>query len=577
MTRTEKIVFGLLLLLILVLIFFRLDRPDMVADEGHYAFRALGYFDYLSSYKQSTPIQWFGYRPWWSYLSFHDHTPLYFAIQHAFFALFGASMFVARLTSACCSIGSAVLVFLISRQKDSLQASFLSLGALAVNSYFVWTGRLGLLESALIFFALLGVFFLRKSEKDAGNKYFLIASLFFGLAFLTKISFMFIGLGIFLFFAFSAYRQKSWSIFKQRKALFGVLVFLAAISPYLIYNAEMQATRGHFDIQMSDLLQHSDGAVSPDWPLLHDRINAGGLPANLWSVVRTLVDGFSLPYALVLLWACGYIAYRLFAKKEEADVLPLFILLGICTSFSFVGASAAWLGVASPFAALVLGQALGRLPRTPILFAGVGIVALYSLFYCLNTNLMLVPYGNSPWTYASMRAENNGYRQLDARISSILGVVRPSSAMQEVVRLGWYKDFKPEAIQFPQRNPALPTSNDIVVYDLNTDWFNTVWIFDRWKFYDKFLAITTEDFAKSAVNPSSLATMRKNISTMYFIEASPELEKASGIGSPWTARIAATFKIKNIQPEVVKDDRGKDAFYIYAAPLSEVFTKPLPH
>ncbi len=74
------------------------------SDEIFYGFRAIGMMDYDNAPKQSTPLEWFdpinqknhllNYppadqpgaaitgTPWWTKLSFHDHPPLVFLVQH---------------------------------------------------------------------------------------------------------------------------------------------------------------------------------------------------------------------------------------------------------------------------------------------------------------------------------------------------------------------------------------------------------------------------------------------------------------------------------------------------------------
>src|SRR3989338_6676715 len=100
MTKTQKLLFVAILAIGAGFIFFRLTRADMLGDDATYALRSIGYFDYLASAEQTTPVQWFGYRPWWSFLSFHDHPPLYFLIHYTAFKLFGVSALAARVPTA---------------------------------------------------------------------------------------------------------------------------------------------------------------------------------------------------------------------------------------------------------------------------------------------------------------------------------------------------------------------------------------------------------------------------------------------------------------------------------------------
>ena len=80
----NKIILGLIVCLAGFFRLFRIARADMVTDAAHYAFRAIGYLDYVSINTQTSPIVWFDFMPWWSFLSFHDHPGLVFLIQHFF-------------------------------------------------------------------------------------------------------------------------------------------------------------------------------------------------------------------------------------------------------------------------------------------------------------------------------------------------------------------------------------------------------------------------------------------------------------------------------------------------------------
>ena len=50
-----------------------LGSAEIFHDEGAYAFRAIGYLDFMSNESQTTPVQWFRNEalPWWTHLSMH--------------------------------------------------------------------------------------------------------------------------------------------------------------------------------------------------------------------------------------------------------------------------------------------------------------------------------------------------------------------------------------------------------------------------------------------------------------------------------------------------------------------------
>src|SRR4030042_5715050 len=101
--KKDKILI-LIILISCLFIFYGLTTHDSMSDESHYSFRAIGYFDYMSSQLQTTPYQWFEKVPGWVKLGFHDHPYLGFLIQHIFFKILGVSLLVARLPFALAGV-----------------------------------------------------------------------------------------------------------------------------------------------------------------------------------------------------------------------------------------------------------------------------------------------------------------------------------------------------------------------------------------------------------------------------------------------------------------------------------------
>jgi 4-amino-4-deoxy-L-arabinose transferase-like glycosyltransferase len=573
MAISYKRIFWFLFAVCVFLLFFRLGRADMMGDDGHYAFRALGYFDYLASDKQTTPLQWFGTRPWWSLLSFHDHPPLVFLIQHIFFTLLGASMFVSRLAAAFAALGSAIVLYCLARDSLGERTALFSTGAFVLNNYFIWTGRTGILEGVMIFFALAGLLFFRRGYEKPKN--FLWAGLFFGLAFLSKYSFLFFLPGILLYCLWRACCEKNWKFFTKKYLLLGSLIFLCTITPVTVFNIGTFLARGHFDLQFSQLLLPAS-SLDKDWPILSDRVHAGNFFGTTVALTKLISDGSGAPYALVFIFSLGYLWYLARVRGMKIDLFPIFIFLSIFCCFFFVGGQGLWLGILAPFAALIIGQALAEVPVSAPFLGLVSLLCAYFFFFIINTNILLLPIGTERILYSPLRVENHGYRQLDEKMTKLLGSVRPTPDIMEGVRRVWYGDFDLKAVDFSvQHYTSKPESKILVVYDLNTDWFNTIWIFQKWNFYNHFFVATSEEFSRNARHADTLAILEEKIDTIVFVEAAPKNRARSVIDSPYTLLIAEHFNELGVVPEVLRDDAGDPAFYIYTANLADVFAKPL--
>ena len=457
----------------------------------------------------------------------------------ASYLLLGVDEFSSRLPSALAALGSVLVLFFVGRKLAGTNAGFFAAAALTVNSYFLWTGRVALLESVFLFFFLLALLFLLKAlDKD---RYFPMAGLFFGLAFLSKYTLLFAlpAIGIYLI-----WRERL--VFSSRRFWLGIFIFFLLALPVLVYNLEMLKTRGHFDVQFSYLF----GQQHHDWDKLAARLGSSAI--DVWEAPKILSDGFSWPYFGVFLAA--FAAGFYLARKNQRIYLPSLILIFLLFFFTIVGAADRWLGVLSPFAALFIGLAWLRFWEKNtqaaavlgILFAGL------SLFYALNTNHFLKPIGGKNF-YADFRAENLGYNQLDAELSWIMSGRQAEGPMRQAVNNWWFRGIEPQVIDF-QEPVAGPPFRSLIVYDSRLDWFPVVWIFERWKFYHRFLIASSNEFNQIVSVQRDLDILTNlNLDSIFLItpkdsETGPLFDK---------------FKARHIEPKIVYDNRGSEAFYIY--------------
>ncbi len=560
MTKRQKIYCILLVALIAFLLFWRIARHDMLGDDAHYAFRSIGYFDYLASKEQTTPVQWFGDRPAWSLLSFHDHPPLYFLIQFIFFKILGVSVFVARLPSALAAIGSALVMFFWAKKLLGIKAGLLSLVFLAVNSYFIWMGRVGLLESLFTFFLLLGLFYLHRALTEQ-SRLFAVAGLFFGLCFLTKYTFLFAAPGIFIYLLW-----KHREVFSNRKFWKGAFIFALICLPVIVYNIALFKTRGHFDVQFTDLF----GQNNLDRSNLTDRVS--GFYFTPLNVISVLADGVSWPFFIVFLVSFFSAFYLAIKKNLSALLLPLLVFLSFFMIFSVVGNANRWLGVVAPFMSFIVTLSVSRFfenrpgPNLKKYLAGMslGLVGIFCLFYTINTNNLRKTVGDTRF-YADFRVPNYGYNQLGKEVNSMLARKSIPEPMQRAVTLWWYKEIQNGigGLSLGPK-PHRPDFRSLIIYDSNTSWFPTMWIFERWKFYDRALITTAEEFlkiAQSAEGPEILKFLE--LDGIYYIRSSDLVAADSRMNFKDSKTLEQDYIAQNIAPKIIYDDEGREAFYIY--------------
>ena len=550
MTKLQKQLLAGILLLAAVLIFFRLTRHDPLGDDAHYSFRAIGYFDYLGSKEQTTPVQWFGHRPAWSYLSFHDHPPLVFLIQHIFFSIFGVSLFVSRLPSALAALGSVLVIFFIAKRLAGPKAGLAAALALAVNNYLIWTGRIALLESVFIFFLLLSFLYLLKTFED--SKYFIHTGLFFGLSLLSKYTVLFILPAVLLFLVW----KHRW-IFKNKRFWQGMMVFLVLCLPVVIYNLMMFKTRGHFDVQFADLF----GQVHNDWPKLAMRISKPD--PNFLGVLTTIADGFSWPYFAAFILSIFFSLHL--ARRAAAVYLFVFAAVSLFFFFAFAGGAVRWMGVLAPFAALLVGLAAAAFAeRKKYLAAAVAIpFAVFSIFYTWNTNHLKRPVAGPNW-YAGFRLENYGYNQLDKEISKLLTGKKPTPKIKYATTQWWYRDLDEKAIEFPIINQGAGVFGSAIIVDSEHIWFPMYWAKEKWKFYHRFSIKTSNEFLQVVDAKGGLEIINfVQFDKIYYFKSGPRIRETADLKYEGSDPLFEAILKKGILPKIIYDDQGNEAFYMY--------------
>lgn len=547
MNRNQKIIFAIIILLAAFLIFFRLGRQDMLGDDGHYALRAYGYFDYMASRQQTTPLQWFGERPGWSYLSFHDHPPLYFFIQHIFFKLFGASAVVARLTSALAGLGSVLVIFLLGRRFGGVGFGLLAAGFLVLNNYFLWTARIGNLESLFIFWLLLSLWYLDKALRD-DPRHFLRAGLFFGFTMLTKYTLLFFLPAVFLYLLW-----RGSFVFREKKFWLGVAVFVLAVSPLLIYNLNMYYSRGHFDVQWSDFF----GQEHEDWTILQSRV--GGWHFNAREVVKNLADGLSWPYFSFV--AAGLVAAIYRGRREPWLLLAASCFIFPLLFFSYIGAARHWLAVAAPFAAMLAAILWQQLLRyRPVLWLMIP-PAIFFLVVIWNTNHAIAASQNSFFT-TGLRVENFGYNQLDRKVENLAGGKAAPERVREMVAAWWFQGISPAALPFARTARPNAGMSSLIVYDANTAWFPAVWTFGRQRVYNGVLVMSSLEFGQVLRDEEARRVLISIPDRIYYIHAGSAVRRLAGTDYSESDILRSAYE-KGISPEIIYDKQGREAFYIY--------------
>ena len=483
-----KIALAVILVVAAGLIFFRLTRADVQTDAGHYAMRAVGYVDFLDSMKQTTPLQWYDPNPppLWTRLSFHDHPPLVFFIQHLFFKFFGVSDTVALVPFAISGLACVLLLFLIGKRLGGPLTGVLAAGMLSVATFFTWGSRIGYLEGVENAFILLCAWLFLKSEDEPQWLPWWGASL--GLALISKYSALFL---VPVFAVYILLRRKIW--ISDKRFWLGLALTTLVVSPVVVYNVMLWQTRGHFDVQWSSIAPGAFFAAQRDWSILFSSPPTRNLLVNLRDLLKSLREAFSWPFAAVLGAGIAVVIFRMFRRHPKRE--DLFAVLGLASLaafFTFTAPSLRYLTIFVPW--LVLPFALWmarwfsreRKPGGRVL--GWGIMAILAvvfgreLWFNWNTNLALAPLGARGRDYAAYRYESFGYQEMQAYLTQRLS--ENKNFQRSVSVISTFKDFW--SIQ-------LKPGDDVVLYDGGLMWFSAIWYLRTLRMYHGALALIYPD------------------------------------------------------------------------------------
>ena len=558
-TKPKYILLGILLLGALLRLTL-ISLGDPLTDEVLYAFRAIGPLDFDEAVEQTTPLEWLDPNiPFWTNLSFHDHPPLVFWIEHVSIKIFGENNFAMRFPSALLGVASIYLLYLLVRKLSSEKAALLAALFLAVTINHVYISRSGIQEPFVIFFLLLTSYlFLKSFEKDS---YLIWTGLSAGLMFLTKYTTFFL---IPVFLIYTAFNRRD--LFKNKKLYIGAILAILIFSPVIIYNYELYKTFGHFDFQFSFMAgQHPDvWKVTPGKEIgaLKDRI-LNFIPnaylSNSW---------IFLSLSLLALLACVYALLRkpaeVFNKHLFLALSYLFLILMILK----IGPSFRFLTMSTPFLAAALGIFLANISdryssQKKIMLTVLSLMILFEIFYSINSQILYSPLGKKIWLFSELRYENNnwGYNELGQYMKNELNGKMPALAFES--RYKFIEKIQEKAFEDGQKK-NLKEYPTLILYDNRIQAAAQLWILDRLHIYHGWPIIKIDQYFQFLAQNGPDYFQKSGFKNYYFIMPTDKVpwkhEKAlTDAGIKFEAEL-----VKNkIKPISIKNKSGKEAFRVY--------------
>lgn len=486
----KKILF-LIIVLAAILRLYGLSRGDTVNDEVFMAFRGLGMMDFDEAQMQTTPWEWYDPNiPFWAKLSFHDHPPLVFFVQHIFMKIFGENNFAFRLPSALLGVASVYLIYLIGSRLFSTRTALMAAAVLGVTLNNIYISRVGMQEAYVIFFILLAAYFFLKALDN--DNYFILTGLALGFGALAKYN-AFIMAPIFVTYLLLFKRQ----YFLNKKFWIGVFLSLLVFSPVIIYNLELYRAKGHFDFQFSYIF-HQNPEV---WKVEPGK-EIGSLVNRFHNFVPRLIASNSWLYLLV--FALSVISFlfllmRNFKKTFHNNAFLIISLFYLFSLLMLIGPSYRFLTMLAPFISLSIAVFLVALyenfkkKNNTIIYIAFALFFLFEIFYSVNNQIIYYPYGSTPWFSSKVRYENYnwGYNDLDAFLKKELEGKMPALTFD--MKYKFLENLREEALAEDKKEekefyPAL------IVYAGNFDLGAKLWVLDRLQIYHAWPVISIDTY-----------------------------------------------------------------------------------
>jgi 4-amino-4-deoxy-L-arabinose transferase-like glycosyltransferase len=277
------------------------------------------------------------------------YPPLYDILTTVFFHVLGASAASGRLVAVMFSLLSSWIVFEFANRAYGSKIALLASILLGVMPGFFWVSRIAMLETALVFFFSLALFFFFSWMRFSQNKTLLLCGLTLGVGFLAKYQILVAGLVMIV--AILVLCRKKLRL-RFSKFLVLPLIAILVVVPWVVvlYGINGLGKFGEllYVVQEGgqDRAEYSRRFPMPifylvemTWPFNDIPVHPISLPLYilglcglvLWAYRRRTEDKFFLVWFITV-----YVFFTLIPNKQWRYVTPLFPVLAIsAASFIF--------------------------------------------------------------------------------------------------------------------------------------------------------------------------------------------------------------------------------------------------
>jgi 4-amino-4-deoxy-L-arabinose transferase-like glycosyltransferase len=264
------------------------------------------------------------------------YPPLYDLVTSSYFQIFGINAEVGRLAAATFMLLSVWLVFEFAYRTYDAKTALIASVLLAAMPGLFWVSKFAMLESSLMFFFTLTLFFFLSWIRTDKNRVLILSALALGLGFLTKYQIVIAGI---VMIATILFLCRDRLRVRLSKFMWLALVAILIVIPWLLIvgfgkgNDLLYAITAGGEDRIGYSLRFPQPVfylVEMTWPYNNTHpiflplFVLGLLGLGLWAYRRKTAEKFFLIWFIVV-----YIFFTLIPNRQWRYVVPLFPILAI--------------------------------------------------------------------------------------------------------------------------------------------------------------------------------------------------------------------------------------------------------
>ena len=329
----------------------------------------------------------------------------------------------------------------------------------------------------------------------------------------------------------------------------------------IIYNLNLFASRGHFDLQLSYIFGLADKV--PGWQNLPGKSDLS-LIQRLTTLPAALGEYSSWPFLVLALLAIIYGLSQLRRKNLSGIFLGLWSLATLAV-IAATGPQPRFLTLFLPPVVLLMAKLLGDiLAQKKFRFGSLIFLSLfftYEVFYSFSTFFLPSPLGQALYTYSDYLFRERGswgFNQLNDYLETKLAGKVPALRFQ---LSNAYLEQRVSNSFEKSQGQEMPI---LLIYDFNIKDGPDIWYLKRRQFFGGWPLLTANVFVNTLKEQGEDYYQQQGFEKFYFIQPTNNtllrpVERRTDTGQ----ELGASLRGQGIEPAVITNLAGEWSFLVY--------------